>query len=478
MIKRMIPTQLKFPSQTTDLLIEDMGARARDSFACYRRLIHPGMKWGWWLAELADHLQVFGNDLLAGYGPKLAIMAPPQHGKSLAATDFISWLAGRDPNLKTIFASYNEELGVRTNLDIQRTIQSPQYKAAFSRTMIGSSGWQCNANLIEFSQSDGSFRNTTVMSGVTGFGLNLGVIDDPVKGRAEASSKLMRDRTWAWFLDDFFTRFAAKSALLMIMTRWHTDGLLGRALEKFHDVRVLKYPAIAEISRDGRTKNWTDRRELGEPLFPEFKPHEFLLERKSALTDASWESLYQQDPYVVGGGELPIEKLRVLTIWDRSKVVQSVRYFDKAGTDAAEGPASAYTAGCLMHRLSDKTYVIEDMARGQWGALEREQRIKALAVADRATCKYYRIVVERRARAARSRRKIPFVILQAFECQLTRSPDQKKCVPSRSRPKRRVATCRSLQVRGMDHFTTSASRGRLAATRIRLTLPLAHSITW
>ncbi len=32
----------------------------------------------------------------------------------------------------------------------------------------------------------GSFRNTTVNGQITGFGLDLGVIDDPMKGRAES----------------------------------------------------------------------------------------------------------------------------------------------------------------------------------------------------------------------------------------------------------------------------------------------------
>jgi hypothetical protein len=76
--------------------------------------------------------------------------------------------------------------------------------------------------------------------------LHLGVIDEPVKGRAEANSRLVRDHTWNWFADDFLSRFAANSAMLIIMTRWHVDDLLGRYIERFKkNVRVLRYPAIA-----------------------------------------------------------------------------------------------------------------------------------------------------------------------------------------------------------------------------------------
>ena len=50
-----------------------------------------------------------------------------------------------------------------------------------------------------------------------------------------------------------------------------------------------------------------------------------------------------------------------------------MRYWDKAGT--ADG--GAYTAGVLMHKMIDGTFVIEHVARGQWSALEREGQIKS-----------------------------------------------------------------------------------------------------
>ena len=473
MNKRMSRTQLKLPSPAADLLIEDVCARARHSFGYFRRLIHPRMTWGWWPAEVTRHLQVFYNDLIAGRRPKLAIMAPPQHGKSSAATDLIAWVAGKNPNLKTIFASYSDELGVRTNLEVQRTLRSPRYKAAFGRTVIGVSGWQCNTNLIEFAQYDGSFRNASVMSGITGFGLNLGVVDDPVKGRAEASSKLHRDRTWAWFLDDYFLRFAADAGLLIIMTRWHVDDLLGRAIEKFKDFRVLRYPAIAGMTQDGKA-NWTDRRSAGEALFPEWKPLDFLLERKSALTDASWEALYQQDPYIAGGGQLPIEKLNPLPYFDRSKIVYSVRYWDKAGTNNSED--AAYTVGVLMHKLSDGTYVIEHVVRGRWNALDREQQIKAWAVADSKTCNSYEVVVEQEpGSGGKELAENTIRNLAGFRVAADRVTGSKRCAPSRLRPKCREATCGSWPAIGLRRFSTNASCGRTVSTRIKWTLPPAPS---
>ena len=367
-----------------DLLIEAACGKARDSFAHFRRLMRPEMRWGWWTEEVAEHLQQFYEDLVAGRRPKLALSAPPQHGKSWTIDDFIAWVAGKNPDLKTIFASYSEELGERANREIERMMRHPHYAATFPGTQIGVAGWQCNTGLIEYAHHAGCFRNTTVLGAVTGLELNLGVIDDPVKGRAEASSKLARDRTWSWFTDDFLSRFAADAGLLVIMTRWHVDDLLGRALPKFREFKVLRYPALAEHDEAHRRQ--------GQPLFPRLKPLDFLLDQNKALTQASWESLYQQHPIVVGGGQLPIEKLKIIPVFDRNKAIHSIRYWDKAATEDSDD--AAYTAGVLMHKMTDGCYVIEDIARGRWSALDREERIKALTAADAKACLSYEVIIE------------------------------------------------------------------------------------
>ncbi len=297
------PPKMQIDREVLDLVLEMSYAEARENFASFRRFIHPTMLWGWWTEEIARHLQQFYEDLVAGRRPKLALLAPPQHGKSWAIGDFIAWLGGKNPDLKVIFASYSDELGVRTNRHVERIVKSPSFATTFARTKIGLPGWQCNSEVIEYAHRAGSFRNTTVLGAITGMGLDLGVIDDPVKGRHEAESKTTRDNTWSWFTDDFLTRFSADAGLLIIMTRWHVDDLLGRAIERYPDLRILRYPAIAVEDEPNRRK--------GQALFPRLKPRDFLLLQKGSLTQASWEALYQQRPIVVGGGVLPIDKLRV-----------------------------------------------------------------------------------------------------------------------------------------------------------------------
>src|ERR1700692_1018251 len=142
--------------------------------------------------------------------------------------------------------------------------------------VISPRAWKPRAGL------SGCRRSTTINGPITGLELNLGILDDFVKGRAEAGSKVARDRTWHWLTDDFLTRFAKDSAFLAICTRWHIDDAIGRLKKKWPEMRILEFPALA--TKDER---W---RKKGDPLFPEHKPLEFLLERKRLMTEGSWSA--------------------------------------------------------------------------------------------------------------------------------------------------------------------------------------------
>jgi phage terminase large subunit-like protein len=357
-------------TERLDALTEANAAAARESFAMFRRTIRPDMLWGPFVGSMTRELQKFHEAFVAGKRPRLAIMTPPQHGKSSAAEDFIAWEAGKHPDWKTIYSSFSDELGVLRNMNLQRLFASPRYQHIFPNLKIGGigTGYQCNSSLIEYVGGPGSFRNTTVNGAITGMEQNLGVLDDFVKGRAEANSKLQRDRTWNWFTDDFMSRFSKDSALLVICTRWHLDDLLGRLIQKFPKMRVQSFPAIAEKDDKFRRK--------GEPLFPALKPLGMLLEQKKLMSESSWQAEYQQKPLLVGSGEIPIEKLKVLPHFDRWDISATVLSVDKAGTEGGDG---AQTAIVIMHKMKNGTFVIENVIAGHWGALDREKYIKAWA---------------------------------------------------------------------------------------------------
>lgn len=344
---------------------------ARESFWAFRRYINgKKFKRGWWQREMARELQQFYFDLIAGLRPKMVIEAPPQHGKSKMIVEFICWVAGKNPDLKTIYTSFSERLGVRANLMCQRIYDSDKYKKLFPETIINSTGMgradsmgaTRNREMIEYVGRDGFFRNTTVRGSITGESLDLGVIDDPIKGREEAGSEAVRDKTFDWLTDDFFTRFSDDAGLLSILTRWHTDDPIGRMRLVFGDeLRVVSYPAIA--TKDEK------HRKAGEALFPEHKSLDFLLQRKAVMAAVNWEALYQQNPQIVGGEIIKGEhfgRYKQLPI-----IKQRIIYADTAQKTAERNDFSVFE--CWGKGEDNRLYLI-DLIRGKWEAPELERR--------------------------------------------------------------------------------------------------------
>ena len=121
---------------------------------------------------------------------------------------------------------------------------------------MGSKTESRTRDLLELIGADGSFRNTTVKGSITGESLDIGIIDDPIKGRAQANSVTERDTIWEWFTDDFFSRFADSAGMISIATRWHLDDPIGRLIDKYkNNVNIVIYPAIAEKDNRQRHKH-------------------------------------------------------------------------------------------------------------------------------------------------------------------------------------------------------------------------------
>lgn len=380
--------QRSLTNEDIDLYMALAALEARQTFWAYRQYLNSDMLLGWYQEEVAYELQQFYDDLVAGKRPVLLLSTPPQHGKTTTVTDFISWVSGKLPDLRTMFTSYSDDLGVGVNLALQRIYDSEKYKACFETRISGDNvvtqagRYLRNSSILEYVGHKGSFRNTTVNGQINGLGLDLGIIDDPIKGRKEAQSKTNRDSAWNWLTDDFFGRFSKDAGFIMIMTRWHIDDPAARFIERFPNTKVLKYKAIAVEDEPYR--------KAGEALFPEHKPLDFLEIRKSLTTQVGWESVYQQEPIVGGGDTFPIDMFVIENVIVRKDIRRSVRYWDKAGTE----DGGAYTSGCLMHCMKDGTFLVEDLVRGQWKASEREKMIKQTAKLDAAICPNLEIWIE------------------------------------------------------------------------------------
>jgi predicted phage terminase large subunit-like protein len=216
---------------------------------------------------------------------RLAGLMPPGSAKSTyTSVLFPPWLMAQHPKAQVLAASHTTELAERWGRRV--------------RNIVADNGLTLGLNLTEDNQA--AYRWSTVQGGeyyaaganvgIAGFRALFGLIDDPIRSRADADSLLMRDRTWDWYLNDFRPRLVPGARQVLIMTHWHEDDLAGRAFN--HEPwEVVTLPALAKADDPlGR--------EIDEPLWSDddYGYGAQLLYLRETTPPRVWSALYQQSP--------------------------------------------------------------------------------------------------------------------------------------------------------------------------------------
>jgi len=257
---------------------------------------------------LADKLQ----DLEAGRSKRLIVNMGPRHGKTeLASKRFISWFSARHAEQSLIFGTYNETFAQDVGRAVRTNIQSPEHRLVFPKHELkdGSASAQrletSGGGMLAFVGRGGS---------ITGRGGHGIIIDDPIKDRKEADSKLIRDQLWDWFTQVISTRLMTPDSwIMLIQTRWHEDDLVGRLtdpMNPYYDPdeaeqwEVIDLPALALSDGDDPLG-----RKSGEALWPERFGRDFLLAQQR-LDPRGFQALYQGRPSAEGGNFFRAEDLQ------------------------------------------------------------------------------------------------------------------------------------------------------------------------
>lgn len=283
-------------------------ALARKSLLEFVKYTMPEYRPNWHHELMCDYLDKFARLEIK----RLMIFCPPRMGKSeLVSRRLPAFILGSDPNAPIIAASYGADLARRMNRDVQRIIDSHEYQNVFPNTRlfgknirtVGGGSWLRNSDEFEIVEYGGYYRGAGVGGSITGMGMKWGIIDDPVKNRQDASSPVIREGLWDWYVSTFRTRLAPGGGILITVTTWHEDGLEARLLrlaESSHSADqwvVIRLAAIAE-----EPIPVYDVRQVGDPLWPERYSLEDMEATKTTLGSYEWNALYQQRPSPDSGG--------------------------------------------------------------------------------------------------------------------------------------------------------------------------------
>ena len=199
------------------------------------------------------------EDVEAGKVKNLIVIMPPRHLKSeTCSIRYPAWFLGRNPQKAVIGCSYSDNKAYTFSYAVREIISSSKYQKLWPLKLqtTGAMHWQ----LADKNDLRPSYIAAGVGGGITGEGADLLIIDDPLKNSEEANSQTVRDSIWQWYITTAMTRLQPDGSKIIIMTRWHTDDLVGRLLKvaqtdsKADQWEVLHLPAI----KDGQAL-WPDK---------------------------------------------------------------------------------------------------------------------------------------------------------------------------------------------------------------------------
>jgi predicted phage terminase large subunit-like protein len=278
------------------------------------------------------------------------IEMPPRHGKSMTVSEsFPAYYLMNNPGKRVITASYSDTLANkfgRMNREKFLEYAPELYGQYIALNNSAKKDWGIRGE-------SGGMISTGIGGSITGHGADLLIIDDPIRNAQDANSITIRDKIWDEWESTLSTRLHDNASVIVIMTRWHEDDLIGRLLERSpHDWHRLRLPAIAEDDNDllGREK--------GEPLCAELGYGKKWAEaKKLEVGSRTWSALYQQRPAPASGTTFKRPWMQFYKVLP-TQFDEMLQSWDCTFKDAE---SSDYVVGQVWGRIGADKYLVDQI---------------------------------------------------------------------------------------------------------------------
>lgn len=296
---------------------------------------------------------------------------PPRHGKTqLGTKSLAAWVSGKFPEWDIGVASYSDTMAQDMGADTRAILTGHQHRQVFPDYKLRRGG-SAKDNI----QTDKGGRLVFVGRGgaLTGRGMHLGIGDDLFKDHEEARSQAIRDAAWNWFTKVFMTRRMGRKIVILTMTRWHSDDIIGRLTDPenphYNEIearkwRIIRLPAIAEDDDPlGR--------EPGQPLWSARYGLDFL-ESQQRLDPLGFAALYQQRPTVADG---VLFRRETLQYYRPSELPDDLRVY--CSSDHAVGTNQRNDPSCFIKiglDRQDNIYLLDVI----WKRMRTDEAVEAM----------------------------------------------------------------------------------------------------
>lgn len=191
---------------------------------------------------LCDEIQEFLDTPTDKIFDILLISVPPRHGKSFTVTETLpAWVLGNDPKAEVIIASYEGSIAEGFNRRVRDKYikYAPEIwpNAKPNKNVQGVAWWETDQG--------GRCRAAGLKAGITGFGANVFILDDPIKNKESADSETVVAKIHDEMEPSVQSRIYPGGKLIVIQTRWIENDVIGWIEDNWPDniYKIINLPA-------------------------------------------------------------------------------------------------------------------------------------------------------------------------------------------------------------------------------------------
>ena len=238
----------------------------------------------------------------------LLLSVPPRHGKSFTVTETLpAWYLGKHPTNNVIICGYEgtfAESFSRRNRDKFNEYSTDVFRVNPNDKVQGVALWE--------TEDGGRCRAAGLKGGITGYGAELFIIDDPIKNREQAESETVIAKIQEEMGPSVQSRIHPGGKLIVIQTRWVENDVIGYIEEHWGEYVWANINLPCECEDE---ENDPLGRKLGDSLMGEHlgdvlpqrirNDNKWLRSKKMLVCagegEHTWNALYQGRPSAANG---------------------------------------------------------------------------------------------------------------------------------------------------------------------------------
>jgi predicted phage terminase large subunit-like protein len=205
--------------------------RCRRDYGEYVRVANEGYYMAHVNRYICDVVQAFLEAKTDKALDILLLSLPPRHSKTFTITETLpSWFLGKNPTGNVIICGYEGTFAEgfsRRNRDKFNRYAKDIFRVEENPNIQGVAQWETAAG--------GRCRAAGLKGGITGFGAELFIIDDPIKNQEMAESETVLSKIHDEMGPSVQSRIHPGGKLIVIQTRWVENDVIGYIQSNWSD---------------------------------------------------------------------------------------------------------------------------------------------------------------------------------------------------------------------------------------------------